>query len=131
LILFINKGRGNAQRPGGAGGGMLDKVEQTINMDLNRDGRIGGGGGMGNNQQYNQYGGQGYPPNNNQQYNEYGGQGYPPNNNQFGGGGFGQNPQQGGGGGGGFMGQLENMTGMDFNGDGRVGNSGQQRQQFF
>jgi hypothetical protein len=125
LILFINKGHGNAQRPGGVGGGMIDKVEQAIHMDLNGDGRVGGGGGgMGNNQQYNQYGGQGYPPNNNQ----FGG---PGSGQQFGGSGFGQNPQQGGGGGGGFMGQLENMTGMDFNGDGRVGNSGQQRQQFF
>lgn len=124
---MIGSGRGYSQGAhGGAGGGMMNKVESAIGMDLNGDGRVGGG--MGPAQQYNQYGGQGYPPNNNQyggpgpqNYGQYGGAPCYQNGPQYGGPGYGQNPQQGGGGGG-LMNQLENMTGMDFNGDGRVGN---------
>jgi hypothetical protein len=118
-------------------------------MDLNGDGRIGGGG-YGQAPQYNQYGPPGYPPNHNQyggggypqNYGQYGGGGCPPNYNQYSGApcppqynqygapGYGPTPQYshggggGGGAGGGLINQLERATGMDLNGDGRIGGAG-------
>jgi len=132
---------------------LINQIEKATHMDLNGDGRVGGGTGP---QQYNQ-GAHGYPPNYNQygggpgpqynqpgyppNYNQYGGgpgpqyNQYPPNYNQYGGGpgpqsygqyggpGYGPNPHQGGGAaGGGLMDKLEKATGVDLNGDGRVGN---------
>lgn len=117
-------------------------------MDLNGDGRIGGG--YGHPQQYNHYGPPNYPP----QYNQYGGApcppnhgaygapGYPPNYNQYGGGpayppqynqygapGYAPPPHHGGGGGG-LINTLEKVTHMDLNGDGRIGNSGYPQQHY-
>jgi len=102
----------------------MNQIEKATGMDLNGDGRVGGAGHA---PQYNQYGApSGYPPN----YNQYGppqGQQY----NQYGGApGYGHNPHQGGGAGGGLMDQLERATGMDLNGDGRVGGSGQGYNQY-
>ena len=113
-------------------------------MDLNGDGRIGGGYGHAPPQHhYNQYGGAGYAPPPPQYGAPYGGAPCPPN---YGGAyGYPQNygmappPPQGqyppyggapaygyppahhGGGGGGLLNQLEKATGMDLNGDGRIG----------
>jgi len=125
----------------------MNQIEKATGMDLNGDGRVGGAGHA---PQYNQYGApSGYPPNYNQygppQSQQYGygaAPGYPPNYNQYGappgpqynqyGGapGYGHNPHQGGGAGGGLMDQLERATGMDLNGDGRVGGSGQGYNQY-
>ncbi|CAF5220251.1 unnamed protein product [Rotaria magnacalcarata] len=131
----------------GAGGGMMNQLEKVTHMDLNGDGRVGGAG-YGHAPPPNQYGPPGYPPQYNQyggapcppNYGAYGGPGYPPNYNQYGGGyppppmnqygapGYASAPYQGGGGGGGMGGglinQLEKVTHMDLNGDGRVGGSG-------
>ena len=129
---------------------MIGQIENVAHMDLNGDGRVGGGGGhypqgtQGNQYgggmppnyggpQYGQYGAPGYPPNYGgqpgPQYGQYGAPGYPPGPQGYGQygpqGGYGTAPPHGGGGGGGgLMGQLEKATGMDFNGDGRVGGSG-------
>ncbi len=106
-------------------------------MDLNGDGRIGGGGygyappynqygppppcppQYGYAPQYNQYGPPGYPPQYGQAppYNQYGAPGYAPPYNQY----AGPVPHHGGGAGGGIINQLEKVTGMDLNGDGRIG----------
>ena len=126
---------------GGGGGGLMNQLEKATHMDLNGDGRVGGGygqapqyqqhGGAGYPPQYNQYGGApcppnygsygapGYPPN----YNQYGGPAPPPQFNQYGAPGYAPGPQyhSGGGGGGGLMNQLEKVTHMDLNGDGRIG----------
>lgn len=113
-------------------------------MDLNGDGRIGGGPAYGHPAPYNQYGPQQYPP----QYgyapppNQYGAPGYPPQYghappyNQYGPPGYGPQYNQyaapaphyggGGGAGGGLVNQLEKVTGMDLNGDGRIGGHPQQ-----
>ena len=123
----------------------MNQLEKATHMDLNGDGRVGGGYGHGPPQQ--QYAPQGYPP----QYNQYGGGapcppnyggggayggpgGYPQQYNQYGPpppqqqynqygpqGGYGGAPHHGGGGGGGLMSQLEKVTNMDLNGDGRIG----------
>jgi len=108
-------------------------------MDLNGDGRIGGG--YGHAPAYNHYGPPGYPP----QYHQYGGAPCPPNYgpygappynhyggapcppphyNQYGAPGYGPAPYHhhgGGGAGGGLVNQLERITNMDLNGDGRIG----------
>lgn len=97
-------------------------------MDLNGDGRVGGG--YGHAPPPNAYGQPCYPP----AYNQYGGSPYPQNYGAYGGGcpppmpqmnqygapGYGGTPHHGSGGGG-FMNQIEKMTHMDLNGDGRVG----------
>ncbi len=107
----------------------MNQVEKAIGMDLNGDGRIGGGTGQTSQYppNYNQYGGAPGP-----QYG--GGPGYGQNPHQGGGGGYGygQNPQQGGGGGmgGGLMNQLEKATGIDLDGNGRVGGSGPGQNQY-
>ncbi|CAF0923755.1 unnamed protein product [Rotaria sp. Silwood1] len=125
----------------GAGGGLINQLEKATHMDLNGDGRVGGG--YGHAPPYNQYGPPGYPPQYNQyggappcpsnygpyggppNYNQYGGAPYPPQVNQYGGPGYGAAPYHGGSsGGGGLINQLEKATGMDLNGDGRVGGSG-------
>ncbi len=115
----------------------MNKLERATHMDLNGDGRIGGGGyGYGHappyNQygppppcppqygyapQYNQYGPPGYPPQYGQAppYNQYGAPGYAPQYNQY----AGPVPHHGGAGGG-LINQLEKVTGMDLNGDGRI-----------
>ncbi|CAF4726990.1 unnamed protein product, partial [Rotaria sp. Silwood2] len=85
---------GYSQAPGGAGGGMMNQLEKVTHMDLNGDGRVGGG--VGTASQYNQHGTPGHPPN----YNQYGGAPCPQNNPQYGGPGYGRNPHQFGGGGG-------------------------------
>ncbi|CAF3599471.1 unnamed protein product, partial [Rotaria sp. Silwood2] len=85
---------GYSQAQGGAGGGMMNQLEKVTHMDLNGDGRIGGG--VSNASQYNQHGTPGHPPN----YNQYGGAPCPQNNPQYGGPGYGPNPHQFGGGGG-------------------------------
>ncbi|CAF4070514.1 unnamed protein product, partial [Adineta steineri] len=139
-------GGGYGQPHGAAGGGLINQLEKATHMDLNGDGRVGGGYG-GHAQPYNQYGPPGYPPQYNQyggapcppQYNQQygGGPGYPPQYNQYGGApcppqynqqygapGYGPAPYHGGGGGaggGGLINQLEKITGMDINGDGRIG----------
>ncbi len=151
LIYFpkIGYGRqgygGGYGRGQGAGGGMINQLEKVTHMDLNGDGRVGGGG-YGQAPPYNQYGPPGYPPQYNQyggapcppNYGGYGGPSYPPNYNQYGGApcppqfnqygapGYGPAPHYGGGGGagGGLINQLEKVTGMDLNGDGRIGGSG-------
>lgn len=149
LILIIDgnflgygrHGYGGAHGGGGVGGGLINQVEKATHMDLNGDGRIGGG--YGHHPQHMQYGGApgyappppmqygpgGYPPNYGayggappcpQPYNPYGGaHGYAP-----------MPPQHGGAGGGGLMNQLERATGMDLNGDGRVGGSGYPQQYY-
>lgn len=121
---------------GGAGGGMINQLERATHMDLNGDGRVGGGYPPQHNQygppqyppQYgyappppppNQYGPPGYPPQYGQAppYNPYGAPGYGPQYNQYGA----PPPHHGGGAGGGIINQLERATGMDLNGDGRIG----------
>ena len=87
-------GQGGHGGATGGGGGMMNQLEKATHMDLNGDGRVGGG--MASGQQYGQQQGQHYG----QQYGQ---------------------PSGGGGGmGGGFMNQLEKATHMDLNGDGRV-----------
>ena len=120
---------------------MVNQLERATHMDLNGDGRIGGGGyGYGHAPAYNQYGPPGYPPQygHTPPYNQYGPPGYPPQYgppppcNQYGPPGYGPQynayaapaPHYGGGGGGaggGLINQLEKVTGMDLNGDGRIG----------
>lgn len=107
-------------------------------MDLNGDGRVGGGYGHAPPPpQYGPYGGAPCPPN-------YGGAyGYPPNYGMappppphgqyapYGGApGYGHPPAHHGGGGGGLLNQLEKATGMDLNGDGRIGGSGYPHQPY-
>jgi hypothetical protein len=118
---------------------LVNQLERATHMDLNGDGRVGGG--YGHAPHYNQYGPPGYPP----QYNHYGGAPYPPNYgpyggpgcppnynqyggtpcpppfNQYGGPGYGPAPHHSGGGG--LINQLEKITHMDLNGDGRIGAS--------
>ncbi|UJR36209.1 hypothetical protein I4U23_028941 [Adineta vaga] len=135
-------GSGYGRHGQGAGGGIMNHLEKATHMDLNGDGRIGNSYGHQNQygppgyppqyNQYNQYGAPPCPPN----YGPYGGQGCPPNYNQYGGApcpppfnqygaqGYGPAPHHGGGGGGGLINQLEKVTGMDLNGDGRVGGAG-------
>lgn len=122
---------------------MMNQLERATHMDLNGDGRIGGAPAYGHAPPYNQYGPQHYPP----QYgyappppppNQYGAPGYPPQYghappyNQYGPPGYAPQYNQygapaphygggGGGAGGGLINQLEKATGMDLNGDGRVG----------
>lgn len=110
-------------------------------MDLNGDGRVGGG--YGHPPPHNQYGPPGYPPQYNQyggapcppnydpyggqpNYNQYGGGACPPPMNQYGAPGYGPPPQHGSGGG--LINTLEKVTHMDLNGDGRVGGSGYPQQ---
>jgi hypothetical protein len=94
---------------------MMNQMERTTGMDLNGDGRIGGG--MGQPQQYNQFSGPG-----SQGFTQYSISSTFQTGPQFGGHGFAQNPLHGGGS---MLNQMENMTGVDLNGDGRVGGSGQ------
>ncbi|CAF0797343.1 unnamed protein product [Adineta ricciae] len=138
LIFFYTNKIGYRHGHGG-GGGLLNQIERATHMDLNGDGRIGGGV-----PHYNQYGAPGgYPPQYNQygappcqpnygpyggpgygpQYNQYGAAPCPPPYNQYGAPGYGPAPHQGGAGGG-LINQLEKVTGMDLNGDGRIGGHG-------
>lgn len=98
-------GRGGAS---GGGGGVMNQIEKAAHMDLNGDGRVGGG--MASGQQYGQQQGQQY------------GQQYGQQQGQYAGG--------GGGMGGGFMNQLEKATHMDLNGDGRVSGQPQNQNQY-
>jgi hypothetical protein len=127
---------------------LVNQLEKVTHMDLNGDGRIGGG--YGHAPQYNQYGPPAYPPQYNQygggsyapNYGSYGGPSYPPNYNQYGGApcppqfnqyggpGYGPAPHHGGGGGGGLINQLEKVTHMDLNGDGRIGGYPQHHNQY-
>lgn len=109
----------------------MNQIEKATHMDLNGDGRIGGGG-YGHAPPYQgAYGGApGYPP----QHGPYQG-GYPPQQNYYAPpppapyGAYGAGPgyapppppHHSGGPGGGFINQLERMTHMDLNGDGRIG----------
>ena len=146
-MLYIGYGRqgyggAHGQGHGGAGGGLMNQLEKATHMDLNGDGRVGGG--YAHPPQYHQQGAGGYPPQFNQygappcqpnygsygapgyapNYNQYGGPAPPPQFNQYGAPGYAPGPQYhsgGGGGGGGLMNQLEKITHMDLNGDGRIG----------
>ncbi|CAF2600413.1 unnamed protein product [Rotaria sp. Silwood2] len=73
--------------------GLINELERATNIDLNHDGRIGGGPPSFSN----------YPP----PYNPHGGPPYPPNFNQSG------NPS--------LINELEKATNIDLNHDGRIG----------
>ncbi len=116
---------------------MVNQLEKVTHMDLNGDGRIGGYPPQYNQyppaypQNYNQCYGAPCPPN----YGPYGGPSYapnygapcPPQFNQYAGPSYGPGygpsympaPQHGAGGG--LINQLEKVTHMDLNGDGRIG----------
>jgi hypothetical protein len=80
---------------------MMNQLEKATNMDLNGDGRIGGYPTHPPN--YNPYGVPPYAPH----FDSYSGPAHPSNFHQPGGGGL--------------INQLEKVTNMDLNGDGRIG----------
>lgn len=105
---------------------MINQLERATGMDLNGDGRVGGGYGHPQ-QQYYPPPQQCYPPPPQQYYAPPPQQYYPPPQQyppqQYGAPGYapGYAPAPHHGGGGGLINTLEKVTHMDLNGDGRIG----------
>ncbi|CAF1266579.1 unnamed protein product [Adineta steineri] len=98
---------------------LVDRLEKATGHDLNGDGRIGV---VGPGSPHNQYG---PPPPYSMNNNQYGGSyNYQPNFNQNGGPRYGSNPYRPNNDM--MVDQLERATGVDLNGDGRIGGHGRQ-----
>ncbi|CAF4454539.1 unnamed protein product, partial [Adineta steineri] len=83
--------------------GLINELEKATNIDINHDGRIGGGPSNYPPPNSQPFGGPSYPP----PPNSYNGPGYPPNFNQSG------NDS--------MINELEKATNIDLNHDGRIG----------